>query len=166
MQPRIEILESGSLKLVGIRMEMTFSDDRTRELWQRFMRRRHEIVPRDGSHFIAMQIFADLDPDGFKPHTRLEKWAAVEVTHHGQIPEGMESHTLSGGTYAVFLHHGPASRAPETFRYIFGIWLPKSGYLLDSREHFEILPGDYRPDDPDAQEEVWIPVRRGAPNPA
>jgi AraC family transcriptional regulator len=55
-------------------------------------------------------------------------------------------------------HHGPATDV-STFEYIFARWLPASGYALDGRPHFEVLPADYRPLDPDAREEIWIPVR-------
>jgi AraC family transcriptional regulator len=87
-----------------------------------------------------------------------EKWGAAEVTSFSSMPEGMESYTLLGGKYAVFLHKGPASDT-KIFRYIFGVWLPRSKWELDDREHFELLPPGYRPDDPNAEEEVWVPLR-------
>lgn len=156
-EPRIETLDPR--KLIGMRVEMSPGDDRTRELWQRFMPRREEVRARVRGHYISMTILADPDGNPAGPDTRIEKWAAVEVADHDDVPAGMEPHTMRGGKYAVFVHEGPASRAAETFGYIFGTWLPRSGYALDSREHFEILPEDYRPDDPRAREEVWIPVR-------
>ena len=157
MEPRIEILESK--KLVGMRMKMTFSDNKTGELWRQFMPRRGEVQGRLSSGFISMQIYDDLDDRGFRPETSFEKWAAVEVDPQQRVPDGIEAHTLSGGKYAVCIHEGPASAAPRTFGYIFGTWLPASEYELDAREHFEILAEDYRPDDPDAREEVWIPIK-------
>lgn len=45
------------------------------------------------------------------------------------------------------------------FRYIFGTWLPASGYVLDDRPHFEVLGPGYRPDDPEAEEDIFIPIR-------
>ncbi|MEO0528391.1 MAG: GyrI-like domain-containing protein, partial [Bacteroidota bacterium] len=75
-------------------------------------------------------------------------------------PMGMETYTISGGTYAVFVHKGPASTFGNTMGYIFNVWMPKSGYRLDGREHFEILTETYRPNDPDAKEEVWVPVMK------
>jgi AraC family transcriptional regulator len=72
---------------------------------------------------------------------------------------GMESLILRGGKYAVFLHQGPANAFQSAFQHIFGNWLPNSEFDLDSREQFEILPPGYRPDDPNAEEEGWIPVK-------
>jgi AraC family transcriptional regulator len=157
MEPRIETLESK--RLVGLRLKMSLAENRTRELWQTFMPRRNEATARVGSHFVSMQVFDREQGDPFSPESPFEKWAAVEVAPQVNPPEGMETYTLAGGKYAVFTHRGPASEAPATFHKIFGIWLPNSGYALDAREHFEILPPDYRPDDPEATEEIWIPIR-------
>ena len=157
MEPRIEILEPK--KLIGMRMKMTFARNRTVELWRQFMPRSAEVRARLTPEYISMQIFEDLDDRGFLPDTRFEKWAVVEVARQDAVPEGMEAYTLAGGKYAAFLHEGPASAAPKTFGYIFDTWLPGSEYALDHREHFEILPENYRADDPDAREEVWIPIR-------
>ncbi len=63
------------------------------------------------------------------------------------------------GLYAVFIHKGDASTAPKTFEYIFGTWLPNSEYLLDNRPHFEILGEKYKNEDPNSEEEVWIPIK-------
>ena len=75
------------------------------------------------------------------------------------IPAGMNPFLLKGGLYAVFVHRGPASSGEKTFRYIFGIWLPASEYVIDDRPHFEILGEKYKHDDPDSEEEIWIPVK-------
>ena len=47
-------------------------------------------------------------------------------------------------------------------KHIFGRWLPQSEYELDDREHFELLPEGYSPVDPEAEEEVWIPIKRNS----
>lgn len=44
----------------------------------------------------------------------------------------MGTFILSGGLYAVFDHKG-LSNDSRIFQYIFGTWLPNSGYLLDDR---------------------------------
>jgi AraC family transcriptional regulator len=46
------------------------------------------------------------------------------------------------------------------FTYIFTRWLPASGYQLDNRPHFEILGDKYKNNDPESEEEIWIPVRK------
>ncbi len=155
MEPQIEQLESK--KLIGIRMEMSLSDNKTGVLWQKFMPRRAEVKNRVSADFISMQNYGE--DWNFSPIETFEKWATVEVSSFEKTPPTMETHLLCGGKYAVFIHHGPASEAPKTMQYIFGEWFPKSKYLLDSREHFEILPEGYSPIDPQAKEEIWIPIK-------
>ena len=155
MYPKIQLLPSKTL--LGKRLKMSFSNDRTGELWRSFMPYRKDILHKIGIDLYSMQIF-DAMPD-FKSDATFEKWAAVEVSAIETVPEGMETYTLQGGLYAVFLHQGPASAFQKTFGFIFEEWLPNSEYELDDREHFELLGEKYKNNDPDSEEEVWIPIR-------
>ena len=155
MEARIEMLESK--KLIGIRMEMSLLNNKTAELWQKFMPRRAEVKNRINSDFISMQKYGE--NWDFAPDLPFEKWATVEVSSLEEVPINMETYQLQGGKYAVFIHRGPASEAAKTMQYIFGQWFPKSKYVPDNREHFEILPEGYSPVDPRATEEIWIPIK-------
>ena len=158
MGPRIEtcLLK----KLVGKRIRMSLRDNKTFELWKSFMPFRKEITNILTTDLISMQVYDNhYDFEKFNLDAEFEKWAAMEVSDFNTIPEGMESYVLTGGLYAVFIHKGAASTAPKTFKYIFGTWLPNSDYILDNRPHFEILGQKYIHEDPDSEEEVWIPVK-------
>ena len=158
MEPRIESL--AEKKLVGKRIKMTFSNNKTFELWKSFMPRRKEILNCVTTDLFSMQIYdQNYDFNKFNPEAEFEKWAAMEVSDFNVIPNDMESFTLTGGLYAVFIHKGAASTGPKTFQYIFGTWLPKSDYLLDHRPHFEILGQKYINEDPASEEEIWIPIK-------
>jgi AraC family transcriptional regulator len=37
--------------------------------------------------------------------------------------------------------------------------MPNSDYVLDNKTHFEILGDKYRNNDPESEEEIWIPVQ-------
>lgn len=140
MEPRFEALKEK--KLLGKRMTMPFSDNKTGDLWRSFMPRRKEILNKIGSELYSVQMYAPKFFDNFNPNTEFEKWATVEVKDFNTVPDGMETFILTGGLYAVFLYKGIASEAANTFRYILGTWLPNSDYLLDNRPHFEILGGE------------------------
>ncbi len=156
MEPRIETL--AGKKLVGKRIRMSLSNNKTLELWQSFMPTRKEIKNSKTTDLFSMQVYNKYF-ENFDPDAEFEKWAAVEVTDFDTIPDEMESYTLTGGLYAVFIHKGAANTGPKTFQYIFGIWLPGSDYILDNRPHFEILGEKYKHEDPDSEEEVWIPIK-------
>lgn len=146
-------------RLIGKRMKMSLSANKTGELWQSFMQRRKEIKNTIGNDLYSMQVYDPMYFVDFNPDAEFEKWAAIEVADFDQIPSEMESCILPGGLYAVFLHKGSASTGPKTFQYIFGTWLPDSGYALDNRPQFEILGEKYKNEDPDSEEEIWIPVK-------
>jgi AraC family transcriptional regulator len=143
--------------LVGISATMSRSEDQTPTLWRSFMPRRNEVDHRTNENFISMQIFPDGPSQVADPQATFIKWAAVEVTPGGQVPQGMQRYALSGGLYAVFHHQGPATDL-STFMFIFQTWLPGSDYRLDDREHFEILPENYQPLDANAFEDIYIPI--------
>lgn len=154
-----KIVEIDAKKLVGIRSLMSLGKDATPQLWQGFMPRRGEVANRIDDRYLCVRSYQEMGPMMFDVHTEFQKWAAVEVSAHGTIPQGMEPLSISAGRYAVFEHRGPASTFGETMGYIFGVWLPSSGYELDHREHFEVLEVDYRPHNPDAREAVWVPLK-------
>jgi len=138
---------------------MSFSRNTTFELWNGFMPSRKEIQNAIGTDLYSIQIYSPLFFDNFNPNTQFEKWAAIEVTDFKTIPPEMEALVLPAGLYAVFLYHGAASQADPTFQYIFGTWIPNSGYSLDNRPHFEILGKKYKNEDPGSEEEIWIPIK-------
>lgn len=145
------------LKLVGLRRTMTFAQDRTAELWRGFRMALKPAVGAAPTRFFSVNAYGPAFD--FGPNTPFEKWAAAEVPGGENVPEGLETITLPGGLYAVFRHRGPASEGPRVFGYLFGTWLPASGYTLDDRPHFEVLGPGYRPDDPAAEEDIFIPIR-------
>jgi len=158
MTPRIELLTPR--KLVGKSMRMSYSNDLTHNLWRSFMPLRKEIKNVVGSDLYSMQVYDQLlDAKDFDPTMEFTKWATIEVNDFSLIPNGMETYELRGGLYAVFLHKGPASAFQQTFQCIFGQWLPNSEYELDHRPHFEVLGEKYKNNDPESEEEVWIPIK-------
>lgn len=155
MQPKIETLTEK--KLIGKRMTMSLAANKTGELWRSFMPRRREISNNLTSEMFSVQVYAQ-PVDLGNLNQEFEKWAAVEVSDFGAIPEGMEALTLKSGLYAVF-HYKGSSTDTRIFQFIFGTWLPHSDYLLDNRPHFEILGDKYRNADPNSEEDIWIPIK-------
>ena len=147
-------------KLVGRSLQMSLLENRTYELWSGFMPMRKQFTYQVGQHLFSMQVYdPSLDFKNFNSKTLFTKWAAIEVNDFDMIPETLHPYILKGGLYAVFIHKGPSSSFPKIAQYIFGQWLPDSAYELDSREHFELLAENYKPNDPSTEEEVWIPIR-------
>ena len=157
MEPRLELLPEK--KLVGKRLTISLTDNRTGQLWGSFMPKRNTIHSAVEPALYSLQVYPPSYFEVFNADNTFEKWAAVEVRDYTSIPEEMETFTLPQGLYAVFQYKG-LSTDNAIYQYIFTTWLPHSDYALDNRPHFERLGEKYRNNDPDSEEEIWIPVKR------
>lgn len=162
LNPRIVTLPE--TKLVGVRLKMSFANDRTGELWRSFMPRRHEVVNPATQDLMSVQWFAQVfNWKAVDPAAEFDKMAGVEVKDFNHVPDGMETHTLVGGMYAVFHYTGDPRAYAPVFRFIFEAWMPESGYTTDHREHFEVLGEKYKNNDPASEEDIWVPVKFQVP---
>jgi AraC family transcriptional regulator len=152
-----EIITTFHKKLVGISMRMSLVENKTSALWQTFMPRRKEISDALSTDLISMQVY-DAPLQAGNMLQVFDKWAAVEVSNFDKVPEDMNTYTLVGGLYAVF-HYKGLSTDSSIFRYIYGEWLPNSNYVLDQRPHFEVLGPKYKNNDPNSEEEIWVPLK-------
>lgn len=144
-------------KFIGKNLSFTYTDYRAFELWSSFMPRRKEIQNAIGAELYNIQI----NPENFdfQPNTLYTKWAAVAVSSFDFIPDGMETLEINEGLYAVFNYKGDQNNAASFFNSIYTEWLPSSDYELDNRPQFEILGEKYKNNDPNSEEEIWIPVK-------
>ena len=124
------------------------------------MPRRREILNPATRDLMSIQWFDSVfDWKQVDPAAAFDKMAAVEVKDFSQVPEGMETHSIRGGLYAVFHYKGDPRAYAPVFQYIFGEWMPDSIYEVDHREHFEVLGEKYKNNDPESEEEIWVPIR-------
>ncbi len=145
--------------MVGNNVITSFAADKTYALWNAFMPRRNEITDIANIDLYSIGVYGAGFFENFNPTREFEKWAAIQVADNAAVPDDMKTLIVPAGLYAVFIHKGPASTGPITFNYIFSNWLPNSKYVLDNRPHMDIMGESYRSNDPDAEEEIWVPVR-------
>jgi len=156
MEPELKMIPERLL--VGQKMIFSFADNRTTELWRRFMPLRQSIVASNGNLYSAA-IFSEGFFNAFDPTKPFEKWAAVQVDSFHFVPSNMQKLIVPAGLYAVFHYKGSSADSPAFYRQIFSEWLPASGYRIDNRPHFEIMGDKYRNADPNSEEDIYIPVR-------
>lgn len=158
MNPSIKTLPETNL--VGMRVQTNFIDNKTQELWRIFMPKKGDIVGKVSDELYSIEIYSDLSYfERFNPASDFEKWAAVQVANFEDIPIGMKSLVIPTGLYAVFPFKGKDSEAPAMYQYILGTWLPSSVYKLDPRPHFAVMGEKYKNNDPDSEEEFWVPIK-------
>lgn len=156
---RIEIL--AETLLVGHRLEMSFASIKTKELWQGFMPLIDKIKDRIGTDLYSIEVYNSPEfVKNFNPNTSFTKWAAVRVNNVNHVPDTMESLIIPEGEYAVFLYQGSSSEGENAYQYIFNTWLPDTDYVLDNRPHFALMGNKYKNNDPDSEEELWIPIKK------
>jgi AraC family transcriptional regulator len=89
------------------------------------------------------------DPE-ITPAEKVRYDAAITLARPIQ-PEGEFGVTeLAGGDYATLLHKGPYEKLSDTYRQIFGAWLPQSGRELRDVPCFELYlnsPQNARPEE-------------------
>lgn len=138
---------------------MSFANNKTSKLWRNFSPRIKEIKNLTGSNRYSVELYPYTTFfENFDPEMEYEKWAAAAVSEFDTIPDGMEKLIVPKGLYAVFHYKGKPSEAQETFRFIFGLWLPHSEYKMDERPYFALMGEKYKGESPDSEEEFWIPI--------
>lgn len=145
--------------LIGKKLTMSLTENKTQALWQSFMPLRNAIQNRMHDRLLSMQVYDNDYFTTFNPARTFDKYAVAEVSNVDSTPEGLDTFVLPEGLYAVF-HYKGSSNNPQIFNYIFGEWIPASDYTIDDRPHFEILDHRYKNNDPESEEEICIPVRK------
>lgn len=156
INPRIEVLPQK--KLVGINVRMSLKNNRTFELWNRVIPKFKKLGNRLSADKYSLQVYPHSYFDSLDPTKEFIKWAGVEVEEFGKLADDLEPFILEGGLYAIFNYKG-SSNVHEFFQYIYSTWLPNSSYELDERPHFEVLGEKYKNNDPNSEEEIWIPIQ-------
>ncbi|WP_308636859.1 AraC family transcriptional regulator [Paenibacillus silvisoli] len=92
--------------------------------------------------------------------------AGTEVADPSSLPAGARAYTVPGGRYAVFTHIGSTELLGETFRYIYGEWLPASGETLRSLDEaagsgfdFERYDARFREGRAESELDIYVPLR-------
>ncbi|MFZ5628040.1 MAG: GyrI-like domain-containing protein [Spirochaetota bacterium] len=146
--------------LVGRQVRMSLAQNRSAELWQSFRPLVAQIPGRVGTGLFSVQVYDGPEYfSAFEPQREFHRWACVEVAAGSALPAGLEALTLPEGQYAVFDYRGTPAEFATMAAQIYTRILPQAGYSLDDRPHFEVLSPGYQPDDPAAEETIWIPVR-------
>lgn len=159
----IKIEKIEAFELAGMKAVLRAAQPDPSSLWKRFMPQLKHLEPhRENDDLYALQQYpSPLKSLEFEPESRFECWAGTRIkSGSAPLPEGIKRLQVKGGLYAIFIHRGPASAFSHTLQAIYDQWLPGSGYKIDQRAHFQVMgPGYAGPNHPEAEEEIWIPVR-------
>ena len=75
------------------------------------------------------------------------------------LPGGTEELRRPAGSYAKLAYTGPYADMKDAYRWLYGVWLPMSGYEIAERPGFEVYrnsPVDTKPED--LRSDIYLPV--------
>lgn len=102
-------------------------------------------------------VFYD-DPDLVAPDD-LRSAACAPCADDLDLPEGTQELLRPAGAYAKLEYTGPYADMKDAYRWLYGVWLPSSGYEISERPGFESYlnsPVDTKPED--LRSDIFLPV--------
>lgn len=151
-----------AFKVIGFERYTSNGIPSIREAWGEFGKRQKEIPNAIGEIAYGIEDYSrdfDMNKGGFPKYYYI---AGYEVSSIAQIPEGMAAKEIPAAQYAVFTYTGALDGLHEFFGYIYGKWLPASGYSMDPKLSldFERYPEQVM-DMNQAKVEIWVPIVQG-----
>ncbi|OUR63222.1 AraC family transcriptional regulator [Colwellia sp. 39_35_sub15_T18] len=153
-----EIVTRSEIKVVGVARHYQEEDLDIETLWSAFRPNVSQIVNRVGAD--AFGIYEEYQESD--TNVGFSYICSVEVADFDHVPEGMIARTIPEHLYAVFQHKGAISFLPETLKYIWGSWLPKSNYDYVEKPDFELYAPGTQPADAEKILFLYIPVVKKA----
>lgn len=150
IEPKI-VLDK-EFRVVGLKRIVKPGDELIRNLWDDFSLRRSEIVNAVAPN--SLLGLCEYMPD-ITDESEFGYIAGVEVDDAGCIPKGMMVKVILPSKYAVFTHMGSIGELKSTYSYIYGAWLPCSGYELVELDTIEL----YSQKDNGREMEIYIPIK-------
>lgn len=124
-----------------------------RNLWQDFMQNSYSKLKRWYVDDMIIAIEENRD------NKQIRKWAAAEIRDESNINLLANNHIITlHGIYYGFIHTGTASQFSDSLLMAYQYLATNKMNVDMSRPRFEVMSNHYLPDDPNAQEECWIPI--------
>ena len=156
MEPTFK--DTDEIKVIGVMAN--FNEDTKHgipELWAAFGPRMGEVKARLEGCTYGVCFPAALGDDSF------DYMAAVPVSNFDEVPDGMTARTIPPHRYAVFTHKMGSDTIhndlQKTVQYIWGTWLPNSGYEHDRVPDFELYDERMNPETGEGEFDLYIPVK-------
>lgn len=155
MNPRIVVKDEFSV--VGLTCSTTLSESKVPLLWEEFHTRVREIKNR-----VAPNVMMGISEFSMNHiNEEFTYMACVPVKDITTIPKKMVSKIIPKREYVVVTHKGKLEDLGQAFDYIYGSWLPKSGYDLEEADDFEIYDERFKgANDEESEVDIYIPIRR------
>ena len=142
----------GAFQVVGLEAELS-GEERAQipALWEQLARTAGWRVFSEAYRY----GISDGSPDVLQG--RLRYLAALGITEKELAPQGLKARSVPAGDYVVIPFRGSPERFPAAIDFLFGTWLPGSGFVRRLAPSFERYPPGFVLRER-CEFEFWIPV--------
>lgn len=155
--PFLRIEEVPHLHFSGRKKMVSLADNNITELWKEFMTTLGKYNLIKSQDYYSIQNYQE-NLHMLNSESQFELIAAIKENDQSKTIPDLGSYETQAGKYAVFLHSGMHQDFFKTHSFIMEQWLPSSKFTLSHRPHFQHMFPDYNVNDPQAEEEIFIPV--------
>lgn len=163
-----DLIELGEIRLQGPLITVTQDQSVIGSAWEQLFSSLSAIPDRKlPEQYYQLGYWPDnYEDNGISFHIACELNSIASV-HAGttvqssceQVSSNLPIHTLPPARYLRFKHTGPSSEVSATYKYIYGVFLPRTDYRLNLSYEFEYYGQDYLgPHHPDSVSEIYIPL--------
>lgn len=155
-----EIISLPPMLLVGMRFPVSIESNNTAEQWAELMKRLPEIDDpvKPMNQYSFYEAHENCSYDALAAQVTTTAFIGIEVSATASLPSGMISKTFSGGKYAHFVHVGGIASLIDTYRYIWGTWIPYNKIKLAAGDDIERRADYFREDDENAKTDLFLPI--------
>lgn len=161
-----EIIHVPSVRICGTRFYTTINNSSCQDMFDAFNSRLIQEYPRLSarSRYCIFESGPDCAADTFSGDSGSNVFIGISLSDDEPAYGGMLIKEIGPGTYARFIHTGPVSTLLKTYRYIWGVWFPGSGYRLSQQDDFECHTERFLgPANTDSQIDIYFPIREPEP---
>lgn len=162
IQREPDIKELGPFRFIGLQVEISsFLQDKeyvekAPAHWRMFTKRLNELQQRKSENRYGVAF----SEGGQMLESRLQYLAALDCLDTAPVPTGMIEALFEKRLYAIFENVGLADRSQDTIDYVYGFWLPNSGYRRAEGSDFEIFDDRYSLSNPQSVSSYCLPIER------
>lgn len=156
-----EIVSISQRCVMGMRFKTTVKDNKSIVMWEQFNKELMDLntICSSSCRYEIFEVGDSCSADSFNNESYCSIFTGIEIPDVFAIPSGMQMKTLCGGRYAKFIHTGTVTTLPQTYRYIWGTWFPRSNFKIAGYDDFECYTerflGAYNED---SQIDIYFPI--------
>lgn len=156
-----EIIVFQAKYVAGFRFKMSIENNNSVAMWEKFNMQllNQKEIPLYNYRYSIYEANDTCQANTFNKSSQTTAFIGIEIPNGFNIPNGMQMKKICSGKYAKFMHKGTVESLIYTYRYIWGVWFPQSGFQLADRDDFECYTERFLgPKNENSQIDIYFPI--------